>query len=377
MNNLPPTSLRLRSGPAFGVSLAGRFATRLLLALSSLSLSACSNLGYYFQAISGQAEISRAARPIASLIADTATPDDLRNKLFAVSAIREFASEELHLPENGSYKDYADLQRPFVVWNVFATSEFSIEPREWCFAFAGCVNYRGYFSKAAAEEFARGLDPARNDVFVGGVPAYSTLGWFNDPVLNTFIHYPETELARVIFHELAHQVAYAPGDSEFNESFAAAVETEGIRRWLAAQGSQAQREQYAIAQERRAQFISLMLKYRERLGKDFALPVSDADKRARKAEAFQQMAEDYQRLKASWNGFAGYDRWFTGKLNNAHVASIAVYTALVPAFEALLTESGGDLKRFYARVKEIAAMPEAKRRALLQQLGAGQQRAAQ
>jgi predicted aminopeptidase len=339
-------------------------------------LSGCSNISYYFQAIGGQVEISRASRPIDSVLADEATPVELRSKLIMASEIRDFASDELQLPENGSYKSYADLQRPFVVWNVFATSEFSIEPREWCFAFAGCVNYRGYFSKEAAEDFARGLDPARNDVYIGGVPAYSTLGWFNDPVLNTFIHYPETELARLIFHELAHQVAYAPGDTEFNESFATAVEMEGMRRWLASNGSQAQREQYAIAQERRAQFISLILKYRKRLGDVFASRAGDAEKRARKAEAFQQMADEYERLKASWNGFAGFDRWFAGKLNNAHVAAIAVYTALVPAFEALLAESGGDLKRFYARVKEIAALPEEERRIVLTRLN-GQQRAAQ
>jgi predicted aminopeptidase len=350
---------------------------RLLLLTLLPALGSCSNLGYYYQAISGQAEIMRASRPIPSLLADPATPDELKRKLASVSEIREFASQALHLPKNGSYRSYADLKRPFVVWNVFATPEFSVEPREWCFPFAGCVNYRGYFSREAAEDFARGLDPAANDVYVGGVPAYSTLGWLNDPVLNTFIHYPEAELARLIFHELAHQLIYVPGDSEFNESFATAVEAEGMRRWLEKNGSQMQREQFAVSQERRAQFIALMQKYRKRLEREFAQIVDDAEKRARKAEAFAEMADEYQKLKASWNGFAGYDRWFTGKLNNAHLASVSVYTALVPAFESLLRESGGDLKLFYTRVKELASLGEEDRLARLKRLSAGEQRAAQ
>jgi predicted aminopeptidase len=349
---------------------------RCLLALIAL-IPGCSNLGYYFQAISGQAEIVRASRPIPALLADPATPEELKGKLALVTGIREFASEHLGLPKNGSYKSYAELGRPFVVWNVFATPEFSTEPREWCFAFAGCVNYRGYFSREAAEDFARRLDPAKNDVYIGGVPAYSTLGWLNDPVLSTFVHYPETELARLIFHELAHQVVYVPGDTQFNESFATAVEREGMRRWLESQGSQAQREQYAISQERRAQFVALMLKYRKRLEKEFSLSLDDAEKRARKAEAFREMADEYRKLKTSWNGFPGYDRWFSGKLNNAHLASISVYTALVPGFEALLAESRGDLKDFYSRVQQIAALPEEERRSKLKQAAVHQQHAQQ
>jgi predicted aminopeptidase len=345
---------------------------RLLFLIALTTLSGCSNLGYYFQAIGGQAEIIRESQPIAGLLADPATSPELKQKLAYVSEIRQFASEQLYLPNNGSFKSYADLKRPFVVWNVFATPEFSVHPKEWCFAFAGCVTYRGYFSLEAAEKFAQGLDPARSDVFIGGVPAYSTLGWFNDPVLNTFVHFPETEVARLIFHELAHQVVYVPGDSVFNESFATTVEREGMRRWLEARGSQAQREQFATAQQRRAEFIALMLKYRKRLEEQFSLLVSDSEKRALKAKTFDEMAQEYERLKASWNGFAGYDRWFAGKLNNAHLASIAVYTGLVPAFQALLAEASGELKRFYARVKEIAAMPEDKRRVVLERLSGEQ-----
>lgn len=355
---------------------SARLVMRLLSSLLVLSLPGCSNVGYYFQAIGGQAELVSEAQPISEILADPAAPEQLKQKLKTVTEIRIFASEELLLPNNGSFKSYADLKRPYVVWNVFATPEFSIHPTEWCFLFAGCVNYRGYFSRQAAEEFAQRLDPARTDVFVGGVPAYSTLGWFSDPVLNTFIHYPETELARIIFHELAHQIVYVPGDSLFNESFATAVEAEGMRRWLTARGSQTQREQFATAQARKAQFIALMTKYRTRLEELFALKVSDSDKRELKARRFDEMAREYESLKASWDGFAGYDRWFAGKLNNAHLASIAVYTGLVPAFEALLAENGGNLERFYSRVKEVAAMPEDKRQEALKSLSNGTQRAA-
>ncbi|MGH8718950.1 MAG: aminopeptidase [Burkholderiales bacterium] len=366
MIEFPPTAYR----PAP----ARRFAARLLLTPLLVSLSACSNLSYYFQAIGGHAQIIQESQPITELLADPATPAELKQKLSAVSEIRQFASEGLNLPNNGSFKSYADLKRPFVVWNVFATPEFSVRPTEWCFAFAGCVNYRGYFSLDAAEKFALGLDPQRSDVFIGGVPAYSTLGWFSDPVLNTFVHFPEIELARLIFHELAHQVVYVSGDSEFNESFATTVERVGMRRWLNARGSQAQTEQFATAQQRRAQFIALMLKYRKRLEEQFSLPISDSEKRRSKAQTFEEMAREYEQLKASWNGFAGYDRWFVGKLGNAHLASIAVYTGLVPAFQTLLADAGGDLKRFYSRVKEIAALPKGQRRAVLDRL-AGQEQA--
>ncbi|MGH8726672.1 MAG: aminopeptidase [Burkholderiales bacterium] len=365
MSDFPPTVLQGCSGQAYHLAPPACFATRFLASLLILSLSACSNLGYYFQAVGGQAEISRESQPIAELLADPATPIELKQKLAAVVEIRGFASKLLGLPNNGSFKSYADLKRPFVVWNVFATPELSVQPKEWCFLFAGCVSYRGYFSLEEAEKFAQGLDSQRTDVFIGGVPAYSTLGWFSDPVLNTFVHFPETEIARLIFHELAHQVVYVPGDSVFNESFATTVEMEGMRRWLEAKGSLAQTEQFATAQQRRIQFIALMMKYRERLEEHFKKPVSDSEKHELKALTFAEMAREYAELKASWNGFAGYDRWFSGKLNNAHLASIAIYTDLLPAFQALLADANGDLEKFYTRVKEIAALPQGERRALL------------
>jgi predicted aminopeptidase len=210
-----------------------------------LMFSGCTQLGYYTQSVSGQLDIWRREKPIHEVIEDAASPPALRDKLAQVLVIREYASRELALPANSSFRRYADLQRPFVAWNVFATEEFSMQPKTWCFAVAGCVSYRGYFAKADAENFAVGIAAAGHDVYVGGVPAYSTLGWFADPVLNTFIHYSPVELARLIFHELSHQVVYVKDDTVFNESFAVAVERAGVARWIARHGTAADRDVFA------------------------------------------------------------------------------------------------------------------------------------
>ncbi len=207
-----------------------------------LPLSGCTTLGYYAQAVGGHLEVMRLAAPVEERLREPDTPEPLRAKLARALAIREFASRELALPDNGSYRRYADLGQPFVVWNVVAAPEFSVEPLESCFPFAGCVSYRGYYSEEAARAYAAALAEKGYDVHVGGVPAYSTLGWFDDPLLSTFIHYPEAELARIVFHELAHQVVYVKGDTMFNESFASTVEEEGVRRWLEREGTLAQRE---------------------------------------------------------------------------------------------------------------------------------------
>jgi predicted aminopeptidase len=245
-----------------------------------------------------------------------------------------------------------------VVWNVFAAPEFSVEPRQSCFPVAGCVGYRGYYAQASAEGFGDGLRKEGFDVFVYGVAAYSTLGWFDDPVLNTFIRYPDADLARLIFHELAHQVVYVKGDTTFNESFAVAVEEEGLRRWMAANASVAEREAYAASRARRAEFVRLVLRYRERAAKLYREPLPDEAKRAGKTKLFAELDADYRDLKTNgWNGFAGYDRFFAG-MNNAHLASVATYEALVPAFRALLAREGGDLPRFYAAVKALAALDQ-------------------
>jgi predicted aminopeptidase len=339
-------------------------------------LGGCGNLGYYLQSAQGQYEILARARPIGEVLADPGTPADLRARLAAAQAAREFASRELALPDNRSYRNYAELARPFVVWNVFAAPELSTRLQEWCFPVAGCVAYRGYFAREDAEAYAGSLRSQGYDVFVSGVPAYSTLGWFSDPVLSTFIRYPEAEVARLMFHELAHQVVYLPGDTEFNESFATAVEIEGMRRWLDAAGSAQARADYAEMQEKKRRFIELVLRYRDRLDQAYGLPVPDDEKRRRKGEAMGELRQEYARLKESWGGYAGYDGWFAGNPGNAHVASVAAYTRLVPAFQALLAEEGGDLPRFYDAVREVARLSGEERAARLAELAARRPRSA-
>jgi predicted aminopeptidase len=338
---------------------------RCLVALAMLLLiPGCANFGYYLQSISGQLQLNSARQPVERVIADPDTPDLLKRRLERASAIRQFASSELHLPDNGSYRSYADLKRPFVVWNVFAAEEFSVEPREWCFPIAGCVGYRGYFSKDAADAYAREMRAQGLEVRVGGVPAYSTLGWFDDPLLNTFIQYPEYELARLIFHELAHQVAYVKGDSEFNESFAVAVEIAGVDRWIARRGDATMQADAARTRERRAQFAALVLDKRDRLASLYLQRIAPAAMRERKTEIFAELQRDYTRLKQQWGDFAGYDAFFNGA-NNAHLASISIYHALVPAMQRLLARQGGDLNAFFAEVRRLAALPKSERDAAL------------
>jgi predicted aminopeptidase len=323
------------------------------IVLSLLNLSGCTTLSFYWQALNGQMEILNKARPIDSVIQDRDTKPELKQRLTSLLAIRDYASKELKLPDNKSYRSYADLKRPFVIWNVFATTEFSTELTQWCFPIAGCVNYRGYFSQENAERFAKNLSPEMSDAFVAGVPAYSTLGYFNDPMLNTFIHYPEVELARLVFHELAHQVVYVQDDSMFNESFATAVEEAGIERWLESQAGRGLSATWQTAQTRRAQFQQLVLKYQQRLKGLYATDVSNEAKRLAKQQTFRELREEYQSLKASWGGYAGYDRWFGQELNNAHLASIAIYNELVPAFRKLLQQEQGDFVRFYDAVRRL------------------------
>jgi predicted aminopeptidase len=336
-----------------------------------IAAAGCSTLSYYGQAIGGHLEVMRHAEPISGRIADPATRPELRLKLERVLAIRDFASRELALPDNGSYKSYADIGRPFVVWNVFAAPEFSVDPRQSCFPIAGCVGYRGYYAQASADGFGADLRQQGFDVFVYGVVAYSTLGWFDDPVLSTFVRYPDAELARLVFHELAHQVVYVKGDTTFNESFAVAVEEEGVRRWLAKNATAAERDAYAASRARRDEFVRLVLGYRERAAKLYREPLADDAKRAGKAQLFAELGIDYGELKAKqWGGFAGYDRFFAG-VNNAHLASVATYEELVPAFRALLARENGDLPRFYAAVKELARLGKAERDRQLAALAPG------
>ncbi len=344
-------------------------AARALVIAALVLLAGCSNLGYYVQSVSGQLDIWRRERPIEEMLKDPAASDSLKRKLATVLDIRAYASRELGLPDNRSYRQYADLGRPFVVWNVFATGELSIQPVHWCFFMVGCVSYRGYFAKEDAEAFAAETARLGHDVYVGPVPAYSTLGYFTDPVLNTFIQYPDYELARLLFHELSHQVVYVRDDTIFNESFAVTVEQEGMRRWLARAADERERTAFERAQRIRAQFIALVRKYREELAALYGSELAPAVKRERKAEVLRALDREYRRMKQDeWGGYAGYDAWFARTPNNAQLVSVAIYSQMVPAFQELLRREDGDLPRFYRAAKELAALPKEERQRKLQAL---------
>lgn len=345
-------------------SLLGVLAAMLLLAVSG-----CSTLGYYGQAVGGHLQIVQAARPVERWLADPATPEALRERLKLAQQMREFAVRELALPDNSSYRRYADLGRPSVVYNVVAAGELSLELKTWCFPMIGCVGYRGYFSREPAEATAAQLRTEGWETSVYGVPAYSTLGrteWLGgDPLLNTFLFWPEGELARLLFHELAHHIVYVRDDTMFNESFAVAVERIGGRRWLQQHGSDAARAEFAALDARRAQFRALTLATRQRLQQVYAGPGSDEAKRSAKAEVMAAFRAEVEVLKTeAWGGFTGYDAW-VARANNAAFAVQAAYDELVPGFEALYEAEGRDLRRFYAAVKTLAALPKAERRARL------------
>ena len=341
----------------------------LIAAAGAGMLASCSTLNYYTQAAQGQLSLLSDARSVDDWLADPSTNPKLRNRLETARQIRRFAVYELGLPDNGSYKTYASLKRPYVLWNVVATPELSLKPVTWCFPVAGCVNYRGYYNKEDAQAYARELRAKGMDVEVGGVPAYSTLGWFSDPLVSTFINYPDAELARLIFHELAHQVVYVQGDSQFNESFASAVEEVGVERWIERFGTPGMREAYERYTARKRDFLGLLLKYRKELEQTYASPLPDADKRARKALLFAGLKDDYQLLKANWGGYAGYDKFFAEPLSNAHLASIATYSDFVPAFRALLKRERSP-SSFYKSVRRLADLDRSSRHKVLRDLGA-------
>ncbi len=330
------------------------------LACVLASLSGCANLPYYAQSVRGQLQIFERERPIATVLDDPAVSERVKAKLRQVRKFRRFAVSALALPDNGSYRQYADLQRPFVVWNVFATPELSLTPVKSCFLFVGCLNYRGYFHEADARTFAEKLHDAGDDVFVGGVPAYSTLGWFDDPVLNTMLRWDDGRIARFIFHELAHQRLYIRDDSDFNEAFATAVADEGWRRWLKASGDATMRTRAESGHD--AQFTQLLLQTRSRLKSIYHSGRSDVSKRAAKAAAFKQLLSDYGALRRQWGSDKGYDHWMHHDLNNAMIIAVSTYRADVPAFKALLAVAGGDMARFYRLSAEVGGLPLKARR---------------
>lgn len=345
-----------------------------LVAVAAVALSGCAQIGYLWQSTSGHLKLLKAARPVNEVLAQPGLAPALRERLELSQRLRDYAVTALHLPDNASYRRYADLGRSAAVWNVVAAPELSLTLKTWCFPVVGCVGYRGYYEQASAQAEADELKAQGLETLVYGVPAYSTLGkipgrWFADPLLSTFVtSYSEIELARLIFHELSHQVAYAAGDTPFNESFATAVERIGSARWLAEQPAAQQeriRSQSALADARRNDFRHLTMALRQDLDAMYRSPLGDDQKRRRKAELIERARAEHAALKAgAWGGFAGYDGWFAD-INNARIGVLAAYNAQVGDFERLFERQGRDWPRFYAEVQRLAALPAAERSAEL------------
>ncbi len=346
-----------------------RFQLLSLLLIAFVALSSCSGVSYYAHIAKGGLDLLWGRRSIDKLVEDPDTPPDLRARLEVALSARNFATDVLELPQNKSYRKYKDLGRRYASWTVVATPELSLDPVEWCFPVAGCVTYRGYFSPERAETFASSLRDQGFDVDVGGVRAYSSLGWFADPVLNTFLVLRDYDLAGLIFHELAHQRAYVKGDTAFNEAFATVVESEGIRRWLEQVGDAAAFELYRASAEREKEFVILARDFQRRLGEVYSADESDDWKRSKKLEIFQDMRSNYSDLKSSWGGLNVYDSWFDKGLNNARLMAIGAYHDHEPALQALLETCRGDLPCFYAKVTELGALTYEERSEELAELG--------
>jgi predicted aminopeptidase len=339
----------------------------LITALSALSalLSGCGT-PYLMQAASGEWHVMHARVPIERVVADPHTPPQLRTRLELVRAARQFASAELGLPDNKSYRTYADIGRPYVVWNVVATPEFSVVPHHWCFPVAGCVAYRGYFHEASAAKFAAGLAAQGYDVAIDGVPAYSTLGTFADPVLSSMMRYGDDELAATIFHELAHQLLYVKDDSAFNEAFATTVEDAGLERWLAHQGSPARIQQFRADEVREAAFVKLLAGARAHLATLYASGLAPEAMRPQKAAILAALGVDLRAFgQREGVSYPLYDEWLRQGLNNARLASVATYYDCVPGFKRLLAQEDNDLPRFYAAARKLAHLARAERHARL------------
>ncbi|MBK4998412.1 aminopeptidase [Pseudomonas sp. S31] len=334
--------------------------------LAGLLLNGCSSVGYYGQLAEGQWQLLRARQPVDNVLADPASSPQLRERLAHAEQARRFASDHLKLPDNRSYRVYADLGRPYVVWNVFATPELSLQPVTHCFPIAGCVAYRGYYRQGDARGAAALMREDGLDVYVGGVEAYSTLGWFDDPILSTMLGWGDERLAALIFHELAHQRFYVRDDTAFNESFATFVEQEGARQWRVARGLAPLGLGQTAQQE---QFTRLVLASRERLQAIYAGPLDDAHKRVAKQAEFERLRGEYQRVRDSqWNGDKRYDAWVYAPLSNAKLLPFGLYDQWVPAFAAVFREVDGDWARFYERVEQLGRLSATDRKAALQRL---------
>ncbi|MCP5300001.1 MAG: aminopeptidase [Chromatiaceae bacterium] len=343
---------------------------RAMLAVAALLLSGCSTVGYYTQTVGGHFALMAATRPVAEVIADPATSPGVRERLRQLASLRTFASDELGLPDNGSYRAYAELQGEVMVWSLVAAPAFSLQPRQWCYPVVGCASYRGYFDRADADELAAELVADGWDVAVEPVPAYSTLGWFDDPVPSTVINWPLDAFAGLLFHELAHQQLYVAGDSAFNEAYATVVEHEGIRRWLERYGTRQLRDQHRRNAAGRRQFLALIAMARRRLEVVYASDLNELRRSAEKQAVFASLRDDYHQVSGVPGDHPRYDRWFDRPLNNAHLASVATYSEWEPALRALLDRCDGDMSAFHAACRELAGLSNEARRDGLRMLSA-------
>lgn len=332
-----------------------------LLILTSLYLASCTSLTYYLQAASGQMEIFHKQRSIPDVISRQDTDPVIKEKLKFVQNILDFARKELMLPNHGSYRTYARIDRKYVVWNVFATPEFSVKAKQWCYLFAGCLSYRGYFDEARAYVSAKKLKESGWDVYVAGVSAYSTLGWFRDPVLNTMLDRENWEIARLVFHELAHQKIYINNDVDFNEAFADSVARIGLMRWLEGRPL-LDKERISTLLSHEDEVYNLILRYRDRLSRLYLLNIDDDVKRERKILLFDKLQNDYEALRQNWGNDHRYDSWIKNDMNNAKLAAVSTYRRLVPYFINLFRASGKDLRTFYALVTSLSHCEQEQRR---------------
>jgi predicted aminopeptidase len=339
-----------------------------LLLLFLMFVGGCSTLGYYYQSIHGHFTLMGDSRSISEVLQDNSTNTDLKEKLQLVQEARNFASAELGLPENRSYQSYAALDKEAVVWSVVATPEFSVQPKQWCFPVVGCASYRGYFKKEEAQEYADNLRKQGMDVTVVPNPAYSTLGWFADPLPSTVINWPESHLVGLIFHELAHQQLYVSGDSAFNEAFAMTVEQVGVERWFNSRRDASGLRQWSKRKQMQEEFTDMLLATRERLQQLYARQISESEMRVFKGAEFDRLNQEYLRLKQRWNGYNGFDHWFESDLNNARLASVATYERFVPAFLKMLSQAKGNLKTFYQSCKTMGGLPPEQRNEKLEAL---------
>lgn len=344
-----------------------RFASVVLIILSGVALTGCESIRYYNHLVAGQLDIFNKKESIKKILDEPHVSEKLKAQLQLVLDIREFAKNELCLPMKNQYLSFADLQRPFAAWNVYATPEFSFTPKTWCYPVVGCTAYRGYFSEEDAREYSDTLKKQGYDVFMGGVAAYSTLGWFDDPVLSTFVYRSHVKLAALIFHELAHQLLYVEDDTTFNESFATAVEQEGLRRWLTTKNDSNALMDYQIDYQRRRQFIQVVMKYRKQLESLYAEDLPTLAKRDAKAGVFDGLRDEYRLLKQQWEGYSGYDLWFSKPLNNAQMISVSTYYDLVPEFLRLLQHTEYNLEMFYKECQNLAQQTKEERRARLEE----------